>query len=85
MISWLMIASFFIFGVWNMRITVVEAGRLGGLALLRNRGRAYFATIGKKGQRITRNRYPAMASQWGKLGGRPRKPKLSETMGERSK
>ena len=60
----------------TMGITVEEAGRRGGLALLRNRGRAHFAQIGKKGQLTMRREYPGMAHEWGKKGGRPRKLKL---------
>ena len=49
-----------------MEITVSEAGRKGGLALLRKRGREHFAEIGKKGQEVMKERYPGMASSWGK-------------------
>jgi general stress protein YciG len=65
-------------------ISVNEAGRRGGLAVLRARGRGHFIELGRKGQRATRLRYPKMAAEWGKLGGRPRKPKL-EDMGEEAK
>lgn len=54
-------------------ITVSEAGRKGGLALLRKRGKKHFVEIGKKGQEVLIKRYPGMASKWGKKGGRPRK------------
>jgi hypothetical protein len=54
-------------------ITVAEAGRKGGLASFRNRGRGFFVQIGQKGQEVMRKRYPGMASYWGKKGGRPRK------------
>ena len=54
--------------------TVEEAGRKGGLALLRKRGKKHFVEIGRKGQVEMRKRYPiSMASEWGKKGGRPRK------------
>jgi general stress protein YciG len=53
--------------------TVQEAGRRGGLALFQKRGKRYFVEIGVKGQAVTRMRYPGMASEWGKKGGRPRK------------
>jgi len=62
--------------------TVREAGRLGGLTLLLKHGKSHFAEIGRKGQRTTRIKYPDMASVWGKLGGRPRKPSLNTDMGE---
>lgn len=68
-----------------MGITVNEAGRRGGLALLRNRGRDFFVQIGKKGQQSMRQKYPDMARKWGKLGGRPRKPNLNEINGGESK
>ncbi|MBA7500410.1 hypothetical protein ES704_03166 [subsurface metagenome] len=57
-------------------ITVSEAGRKGGLALLRKRGKKHFAEIGKKGQEVLKKRYPGKASEWGKKGGRPRKNNL---------
>ena len=68
-----------------MSITVSEAGRRGGLSVFGARGCQFFAEIGKKGQRAMRARHPNMASQWGKLGGRPRKPKLEEITGNESK
>ncbi|OGN92168.1 MAG: hypothetical protein A2Z75_06795 [Chloroflexi bacterium RBG_13_50_10] len=57
-------------------LTVVEAGRRGGLTVLRDRGREFFIQIGAKGQLELRKRYPGMASEWGKKGGRPRKNTL---------
>jgi hypothetical protein len=63
-------------------LTVREAGRLGGLTLLLKHGKSHFTKIGQKGQRVTRAKYPDMASAWGKLGGRPRKPNLNTGMGE---
>ena len=54
-------------------LTIKEAGRKGGLALLSKRGKKHFADIGKKGQQIMKKRYPGMASTWGKKGGRPRR------------
>ena len=57
-------------------LTVSEAGRKGGLALFSKRGRKHFAEIGKKGQEVMKERFPGMASAWGKKGGRPRKNNL---------
>ena len=57
-----------------MAISVDQAGRLGGLECLRKWGRGFYVAIGSKGQMAMRQRYPDMARQWGKLGGRPRKP-----------
>lgn len=62
-------------------ISVKEAGRRGGLTILGTRGRVYLAELGRKGQRAMRLKYAGMASEWGKLGGRPKKPKLCD-MGE---
>jgi len=59
--------------VGEKTVTVKEAGRRGGLALLSKRGKKHFAEIGKKGQEIMNKRYPGVASTWGKKGGRPRK------------
>ena len=59
----------------NGDISVKEAGRKGGLALLSKRGKKHFVEIGKKGQEEMKKRYPSMASEWGKKGGRPRKRK----------
>ena len=53
--------------------------------LLRNRGRAHFVEIGRRGQQAMRRKYPGMASEWGKLGGRPGKPSLGINMGEARK
>jgi hypothetical protein len=57
-------------------ISASEAGRLGGLALLRGKGREYFVELGKKGQIELKKRYPGMASEWGKKGGRPKKQNI---------
>jgi general stress protein YciG len=59
-------------------MNVVEAGRKGGLTVLRKLGREFYSQIGRKGQAVTRQRYPSMAKQWGKLGGRPRKNSLND-------
>jgi general stress protein YciG len=57
--------------------TVREAGRQGGLAILRARGRDHFVSIGKLGQAAMRAKHPNMASKWGKKGGRPKKRALN--------
>jgi general stress protein YciG len=64
-------------------LTVREAGRLGGLAVLLKHGKCHLAEIGRKGQEATRTKYPGMASVWGKMGGRPKKFNLNLDMGER--
>ena len=62
-----------------MGISVNEAGHRGGFACLHNKGRAFYVEIGKKGQVAMRQKYPSMASEWGKMGGRPQKQKFDET------
>ena len=59
-----------------MPMSVVEAGRRGGLTVLANRGRQFYAEIGRKGQKAMRLKYPDSAGEWGSRGGRPRKPSL---------
>ena len=63
-------------------ISVNEAGRLGGLSTFRKYGRNHYRTIGQLGQQAMRNRYPGMASLWGKSGGRPKKLSFDIIMGE---
>ena len=60
-------------------ISVREAGRRGGLAVLATHGREHFSKIGKQGQKVLRDRHPCMASSWGRKGGRPKKPNLDDT------
>jgi hypothetical protein len=64
-----------------MVITVAEAGRKGGLRTLSLKGRGFFSSIGREGQRALRSKYPGMASIWGKRGGRPKKSALYSTGG----
>ena len=61
-----------------MSITVAEAGRKGGLTVLRKLGREFYVGIGQKGQKSMRHKYPNMAQEWGRLGGRPKKNSLDD-------
>jgi len=63
------------------RITVGEAGRRGGRATLESHGADFFKRIGKKGGQRTVKLYREMLSEFGKKGGRPRRPALDESMG----
>ena len=65
-----------------MTMTVVEAGRKGGLAVRDKRGREFYQAIGSLGQKAMREKYPGMAKVWGRMGGRPKKPTLVEIEGE---
>jgi len=60
-------------------ISVHQAGKKGGLVVLSRYGRKHFSTIGIKGQKTLRERYPGMAKVWGSQGGRPRKLNLNNT------
>jgi general stress protein YciG len=59
-------------------VTVQEAGRRGGQATLQNRGVKHFQKIGRKGGKRTAELYRELLSDFGKRGGRPRRPSLSE-------
>ena len=59
-------------------ISVAEAGRKGGLTVSAKRGRSWFAEIGAEGQQTLRAKYPGMAKEWGRKGGRPKKPNLPD-------
>jgi hypothetical protein len=62
-------------------MSVNEAGRLGGSKTLSLKGREFYSKIGKMGQLSLRIKYPNMASQWGKMGGRPKKLNLFQPGG----
>ena len=68
-----------------MSITVIEAGQKGGFTVLQRYGRQFFVDIGEKGQKAMRQKYPNMASEWGKLGGRPKKLTLNQIVGGKGK
>jgi general stress protein YciG len=58
------------------QITVQEAGRRGGNATLQNQGRDFFSRIGKRGGQKTARLYRNLLQEFGKGGGRPRRPTL---------
>ena len=59
-------------------LTVTQAGRRGGSATLQNQGMDFFKKIGQKGGRRTAELYAAQLSEFGKKGGRLRRPTLDE-------
>lgn len=64
-------------------ITVVEAGRRGGLSTARRHGVEHLRRIGIKGAQRQHQRHSAVDFQaWGRLGGRPRKLTLKELVEE---
>ena len=65
-------------------ITVKEAGRRGGIATRDRRGVEFLRQIAKKGGETTKIRYGHLFSEFGRRGGRPRRPSL-EDMGEKNR
>ena len=63
------------------QITVREAGRRGGIATRDRRGVEFLREIAKKGGEVTKTRYGHLFSEFGKRGGRPRRPSLNENPG----
>ena len=57
-------------------ISAREAGRRGGNSTLQNQGREFFSRIGKKGGKKTSKLYRNMLKEFGKKGGRPKRPSL---------
>lgn len=65
-------------------ISVREAGRRGGRATVENQGMGFFKKIGKKGGQRTAKLYANLLKEFGRKGGRPRRPALDEpAVGER--
>jgi general stress protein YciG len=63
-------------------ISVRQAGQRGGSRTLERHGREFFQAIGRKGGRRTADLYHDLLGEFGKRGGRPRRPSLNEYMGE---
>lgn len=64
------------------QLTVREAGRRGGSSTLQRRGAEFYQKIGRKGGQRTKELYGELLSEFGKKGGRPRRPALEEDTGE---
>ncbi len=65
-------------------ITVREAGTRGGnVTRDRYAGTDFYRRIGAKGGTRTKELYRDLLSEFGKKGGRPKRPTLSESAGER--
>jgi len=63
-------------------VSVREAGARGGRTTLERRGTGYFKRIGRKGGLRTKQLYSEMFREFGRRGGRPRRPSLEECQGE---
>jgi len=66
-------------------ITVAEAGRRGGTATRDRHGAEFYRQIGAKGGEVTKKRYAHLFSEFGRRGGRPRRPTLDEPTGEQDR
>ena len=66
-------------------LSVKEAGKRGGQATLRKHGRTFFSKIGRKGGKRTAQLYRAMLTDFGKRGGRQRRPQLVYSPGHPEK
>ncbi len=60
-------------------ITTREAGARGGRSTLERRGVGFFQQIGRKGGRRTAELYGKLLKEFGRRGGRPRRPNLLDT------
>lgn len=67
------------------QITVREAGARGGRTTLENQGAEFFRRIGRKGGERTATLYREMLSEFGRKGGRPRRPALNQSVGEKDR
>lgn len=62
----------------HSRLTVQEAGRLGGRTTLERHGVEHYREAGKKGQAKLVERFDlTQRSVWGSMGGRPRKKRFN--------
>lgn len=64
-------------------ITVAEAGRRGGCATRDRRGVEFLREIAKKGGETTKTRWGHLFREFGRKGGRPKRPTLDKPVGER--
>lgn len=67
------------------QVTVREAGARGGRSTLERQGVEFFREIGKKGGQRTKELYGELLSEFGKKGGRPKRPTLDESAGEQDR
>lgn len=63
-------------------VSVREAGARGGRSTLERHGVEFLRKIAKRGGEVTKRRYSHLFSEYGRRGGRPKRPNL-ESVGER--
>jgi len=65
------------------QLTVTEAGRRGGIMTRNRYGAGFYRQIGAKGGESTKRLYGHLFTEFGRRGGRPRRPLLNEYQGEK--
>lgn len=68
--------------VFSEDVSVREAGRRSGLTTRDRYGSQFYRRIGSKGGESTRKRYASLLKEFGRLGGRRKRPSISTHMGE---
>lgn len=63
----------------SSQLTVAEAGRRGGTTTRDRHGVEFLREIAKRGGEVTKMRYRHLFSEYGKRGGRPRRPSLEDS------
>lgn len=63
-------------------MSVAEAGRKGGTATRSRHGSEFYRRIGSRGGQSTKKLYSHLLREFGKHGGRPKRPSLNESAGE---
>ena len=66
----------------DIEISVREAGRRGGNSTLQRRGIEFYRQIGRKGGKKTAEVYKEVLKHFGSMGGRPRRPSVTQNPGE---
>ncbi|MFC2026596.1 stress-induced protein, KGG, repeat-containing protein [Chloroflexota bacterium] len=67
----------------DIEISVQEAGRRGGNSTLQRKGIEFYRQIGRKGGKKTAEIYKELFKHFGSMGGRPRRPSLTQNPGEK--
>ena len=69
----------------GLQMTVQEAGRRGGCKTLERRGIQFLRNIGRKDGQRTAELYGELLKEYGRKGGRPRRPTLNDYVEEQDR
>jgi len=72
-------------GEFSAQEAARQLGRRGGKSTLERRGTEFFREIGAKGGRKTAELYADLLAEFGRKGGRPRRPVLNKPEGEQDR